>query len=134
MEKWHEIATKCFVDKFDLPLCEAANADYYTLSEIKQEVNKRITALATLGSVYIIPSDYIAEYRIINDYEAIATVEPIAEHKYRFAISKSAAVKKNEKYLDTIIYHELCHILQVEFLVRMNVLAFIDGQLYYNPE
>ena len=134
MKSWHETATKRFVDRFDLPLHEEAAEDIYTLSEIKQEVNKRIIKLSTLGAVYTIPSDYIAECKIINDPEAIAYIEPIAEHRYRFAISTTAARKHNEQYLDTIIYHELCHVLQVEFLVKKNVLGFIDGHLYYNPK
>ena len=133
MKNWHEIATKRFADKFDLPLHEET-ADTYTLNEIEHEVVKRITRLATLGTVYTIPFDYIAECKIINDSEAIAYIEPIAEHKYRFAISTTAARKHNEQYLDTIIYHELCHVLQVEFLIKKNVLGFIDGHLYYNPE
>jgi hypothetical protein len=134
MKNWYEVANKCFIDKFDLPLCEDALNDFYTLNEIKQEVNKRIIKLATLGTTYNIPPEYIAEYKIANESEAVATVEPIAAHKYRFTISKPAARRSNEKYLDAIIYHELCHILQIEFLVAMNVLDFIEGVLYYNPE
>lgn len=134
MKKWHEIANKCFIDKFDLPLHEDTSDSFYTLDEIKQEVNKRITKLATLGAAYNIPLEYIAEYEVTNEIEAIAAVEPVGNHKYRFTISKSVTRKRNEKYLDAIIYHELCHVLQVEALVAMNVLAFIDGVLYYNPE
>lgn len=138
MKKWTEVATKRFIDKFDLPLYEDAIDDLYTIDEIKQEVSKRVTKLATLGTVYNIPLEYIAEYkiecRIIVDRESLASVEPIAQHRYLFTISKLAAQKRNAKYLDTIIYHELCHILQVESLVSMNVLNFIDGVLYYNPE
>lgn len=134
MKNWHEIATKCFVDKFDLPLHEDTLDDFYTLNEIKQEVAKRIIKLATLGTAYNIPQEYITEYKIANESDVLASVEPVAKHSYRFTISKSAVNKKNEKYLDTIIYHELCHILQVEFLVAMHVLDFIDGDLYYNPE
>ena len=134
MKKWTEVASKCFIDKLDLPLREDAVDELYTIDEIKQEVNKRIIKLATLGAAYSIPVDYIVEYKLANESEAIASVEPIATHKYRFTISKLAARKRNEQYLDAIIYHELCHILQVEFLVTMNVLAFIEGVLYYNPE
>ena len=129
-----EIATKRFIDEFDLPLHEAADKDCYTLSEIEQEVNKRITKLSTLGAIFSITSSYIAEYKIIANPTAIAYVEPIAEHKYRFDISATATRKCNEQYLDTIIYHELCHILQVEFLVGENVLFFQNEHLYYNQE
>lgn len=138
MKKWTEIATKRFIDKFDMPLYEDAIDDLYTIDEIKHEVNERITKLATLGTVYNIPLDCIAEYRIecrmVGSAESLASVEPIADHRYLFIISTTAARKKNAKFLDTIIYHELCHILQIEYLVSMHVLDFIDGVLYYNPE
>ena len=134
MKNQPELATKRFVDEFDLPLHEGTSEDTYTLSEIEQEVNKRIAKLSALGTVFSIPPDYITEYKIVTAAAAIAYVEPIAEHGYRFAISTAAAKKHNEQYLDTIIYHELCHILQVEFLVRENVLFFQNGHLYYNQE
>ena len=101
MKNWLEIANKCFIDKLDLPLYEDAVDDLYSIDEIKQEVNKRITKLATLGTAYSIPSEYIAEYKLANESEAIASVEPIAAHKYRFTISKLAARKRNEKYRDS---------------------------------
>ena len=134
MKKWPKVLNTKFVDTFELPVYEEILDRFYTAIEIKQEVNKRIVELATLGSIYTIPIEYIAECKIIDNAEAIATIELIGEHRYQFTLSKTIARKENERFLDTIIYHELCHILQVEALITMNVLKFIDGELCYNPE
>ena len=104
--------------------------DQYSLDEIKQEVKERISKLAMLGKDYTVPLEYITEYKIIEDSDAYAFIQPIGEHQYRFGISTRLARKRYSKHLDFLIYHELCHILQIETLVRKNILVYNeDGRL-----
>ena len=120
-------------DKFDLPLQEDIDdRRFYTINEIKQEVDKRIAKLATLGARYLISQNCQIEYEIIKHEDRAACIEPIGEHKYLFRITDLVARKRNEKYLDTIIYHELCHILQIEAFVAIGLLNYFDGVLGYD--
>ena len=136
MNKKCIIVNKCFSDEFDLPLYEDIIEDSYTIAEIKQEVEKRIIKLAALSTEYRLSPESIVEYEIgnLNNPKAIAEIEPVNTHKYVFRISKSAAKKCYEKYFDTIIYHELCHALQVDFLISAHIIYFEDGELCYNRE
>lgn len=119
-------------DKFDLPLYEdISDSHFLTISDIKNEVNKRIVKLSTLGDLYTVPKECDIEYEIIKNTNRTACIEPIGEHKYLFKLDNLAARKKNEKYFDTIIYHELCHILQIETLVSIGLMDFEDGTLGY---
>ena len=120
-------------DKFDLPLQERAeDSSFYTIDEIKREVEKRIVKLATLGNQFLISQNCQIEYKIIKyNKNGIACIEPIGEHKYSFRIVDLAARKRNEKYLDTIIYHELCHIVQIETLLAIGLMDYEDGTLGY---
>ena len=119
-------------DKFDIPLQEdIEDNSFYTINEIRQEVEKRIVKLATLGTQYSIPKNYQIEYEIIKHKDTVACIEPIGEHKYLFRIADLVARKRNEKYLDTVIYHELCHILQIETLVDIGLMDYEDGTLGY---
>ena len=112
-------------DKFDLPLYEEAEDEYYTVEEFKREVEKRITGLASLGPACAISPNMITKYIIKDTTDITAGTKAVAEHEYLFVIAKQAARKKNERFLDTIIYHELCHILQIEFLLS-------NGMLFYS--
>ena len=107
-------------DKFDLPLYEDTDdRRFLTISEFKLEVDKRIKKLAALGSKYLISQDCQIEYEFINHGDSVACIEPVGKHRYLFKVADLAARKRNEKYLDAIIYHELCHILQIETLVAV---------------
>ena len=129
------IVNKCFTDEFSLPIIEGIADDYYTVDEIKQEVIDRITKLATLSTRFSISIDSIIKYEFIentNTNKNLAEVEPVDTNKYVFRITRQTARKRNEKYLDTIIYHELCHILQVDFLLSTNILYFDSNKLCYD--
>ena len=130
------IVNKCFSDEFDLTLYEESTGDFYTAAEIQQEVEKRIVKLAALSTEYRLSPNSIVEYKIGNLYnpKAVAEIEPVDTHKYVFRISKAAARKCYEKYFDTIIYHELCHALQVDFLISASIIYFEAGELCYNKE
>ena len=134
MQEKCTIINRCFTDEFDLPLQEGTADDYYTVDEIKNEVNERITKLAALSKKYTIASDSIVRYEIIDKSKNLAEVELVDTNKYVFRITKQAARKRNAKYLDTIIYHELCHVLQVDFLLNTNIIYFEEGKLYYDKE
>jgi hypothetical protein len=126
------VLNKSFIDEFDIPLQEGAVDDFYTVSEIKQEVEKRIARLAALDAEYAISPESIIRYEIVSGGRSMAEVVPVDTHKYVFRIAKQTAVKRNEKYLDTIIYHELCHILQVDTLLNMGYIHFDEeGFLSY---
>jgi hypothetical protein len=120
-------------DDFNLPLEEEIEpADYLTLDEIKVELSKRINELNKLGySIYL---DQIASYEVRDDKRTTAGVKPIAEHEYLFVISKYAARKKNEKYFDMIFYHELCHILQIEYLFNSEFIYYDGAKLLPDPD
>lgn len=128
------ITNRCFTDEFDLPLYEESANDFYTAAEIQQEVEERIVKLCNISTSYRVSADSIVKYEFINKKGGIAEVEPVGTHKYVFRISKQAARKGNEKYLDTIIYHELCHTLQVDFLLSTGVIYFEDDKLYYDKD
>lgn len=121
-------------DKFELPLNETSADDYYTVEEIKQEVEKRIHSLSKLGQGYKISATQITKYIITDRVDITAGTKPIANGEYLFVISTQAARKRNERFLDTIIYHELCHILQFEFLFSADIIYFEDGKRKVNPE
>ncbi len=128
------VINKSFIDEFDMPLQEDAVDDFYTVSEIKQEVERRIARLAALDAEYAISPKSIIRYEIVSGGRSRAEVVPVDTHKYVFRIAKQTAVKRNEKYLDTIIYHELCHILQVDAILNMRFLYFEDGSLCYKTK
>lgn len=108
-------------------LLESKNSTFLTLNDFKQEVEKRIKILMKLG--LNIEPDQIADYNIEDSIERTAGIKPIAEYKYRFYIAKMAARTVNKKYFDTIIYHELCHVLQYNTLFNMQYLYFDNGKL-----
>ena len=120
-------------DDFNLPLEEDAEpTDYLTLDEIKAELATRIGELNKLG--YSISIDHVVRYDIRDNKETTAGVQPIGEHKYLFVISKYAARKKNEKYFDMIFYHELCHILQIEYLFNSEFIYYDGAKLLPDPD
>lgn len=120
-------------DDFNLPLEEEIDSsDYLTLEEIKVELSKRINELNKLG--YGISLNQIAKYEVRDDKRTTAGIKPIAEHEYLFVISKYAARKKNEPYFDMIFYHELCHILQIEYLLNSEFIYYSDTKLLPDPD
>lgn len=115
-------------DKFNLPLDEDINAtDYYTVEDLKKLVEERIKELQKLG--YKITSGLIVEYEIRDTKEITAGAKSVADNQYLFVISKYMARHKNDKYMDTVIYHELCHILQLEYLFNNAMIFYTDGKL-----
>ena len=74
MNKKCIIANRCFSDEFDLPLYEDMIDDYYTVAEIKQEVEKRIIKLAALSVEYRLVPASIIKYEIgnLNNPKAVA--------------------------------------------------------------
>lgn len=134
MKKKCIITNRCFTDEFDLPLYEDIANDFYTVTEIKREVEKRITKLTTLSTEYKLSPKSIINYEIgnLSNSRAVAEIEPVDTHRYIFRLSKSVARRCYESYFDTIIYHELCHALQVDFLISAHILYFEDGELCYD--
>ena len=113
-------------DTFNLSLLEADNDnDYYTIEELKVLVSDRIKELNRLG--YTVSADQILEYEIINTTDITAGIKSVSDKQYKFVIAKLAARRKNEKYLNTIIYHELCHMLQLEFLFNNDLIFYANG-------
>lgn len=134
MKKKGIIVNKCFTDEFDLPLCEESINDFYTVADIQQEVEKRIVKLAALSTEYKLSAESIIKYEIgnLSNPKAVAELEPIDTYRYIFRISESAARRCYERYFDTIIYHELCHALQVDFMISAHIIYFEDGVLCYD--
>lgn len=128
------IVNRCFTDEFDLPICEESTSDFCTVAEIQREVEKRIVKLAALSTKYTLSTESIIKYEIgnLSNPKAVAELEPVDTHKYVFRISKSAARKCYENYFDAIIYHELCHALQVDFLIGAHIIYFEAGELCYD--
>lgn len=112
-------------DKFNLSslLEDVESNDFYTELEVREEISKRIDSINSLG--FRLRLGQIAEIEIRDTTDITAGIQPIADHTYKFVIAKLVARKRNDKYLDTIIYHELCHVLQIEFL-------FNKGLFYYD--
>ena len=113
-------------DEFNIPLEEDISSEYYTIDEIKREVEKRIAELNRLG--YKFSANQVVRYAFLNHNRTIAGTNSVDNHKYVFAMSKQAARKKNAKYLDTIIYHELCHMLQLEYLFDNELVYYKNGK------
>lgn len=115
-------------DTFDIALLEAgAENDYYTTDEVKALVAERIKELNRLG--YKVSADQILEYEIRDTTDIIAGIKSVSDKQYKFVIAKLAARRKNEKYLNTIIYHELCHMIQLEFLFNNDLIFYVIGKL-----
>ena len=118
-------------DTFNLSLLEAdQDNDYYTIEELKVLVSDKIKELNRLG--YKVSSDQILEYEIRGTTDITAGIKSVSDKQYKFVIAKFAARKKNDKYLNTIIYHELCHMLQLEFLFNNDLIFYINGKLNGN--
>ena len=118
-------------DTFNLSLLEAGtDNDYYTIEDLKILVSDRIKKLNRLG--YKVSADQILKYEIIDTTDITAGIKSVSDKQYKFVIAKLAARKKNEKYLNTIIYHELCHMLQLEFLFNNDLIFYADGKLNGN--
>ena len=115
-------------DTFNLSLFEAdQDNDYYTLEELKVLVSDRIKELNRLG--YKVSADQILEYEIRDTPDITAGIKSVSDKQYKFVIAKLVARRKNEKYLNTIIYHELCHMLQLEFLFNNDLIFYAGGKL-----
>ena len=126
MAKKDFIVDDAFIwDKFGLPSLveDVESNDFYTELEVREEISKRIDSINSLG--FRLRLGQIAEIEIRDTTDITAGIQPIADHTYKFVIAKLVARKRNDKYLDTIIYHELCHMLQIEFL-------FNKGLFYYD--
>ena len=134
MKKKCIITNRCFTDEFELPLREESTNDFYTVAEIRQEVEKRIIKLTALSTENKLSPKSIIKYEIgnLSNSRAVAEIEHVGPHKYVFRISKSAARRCYNNYFDTIIYHELCHVLQVDFLLNAHILYFEDDELCYD--
>ena len=118
-------------DTFNLSLLEAGqDNDYYTIEELKVLASDRIKELNRLG--YKVSADQILEYEIRDTTDITAGIKSVSDKQYKFVIAKLAARRKNEKYLNTIIYHELCHMLQLEFLFNNDLIFYASGKLNGN--
>ena len=118
-------------DTFNLSLLEAGNDnDYYTIEELKVLASDRIKELNRLG--YKVSADQILEYEIRDIPDITAGINSVSDKQYKFVIAKLVARRKNEKYLNTIIYHELCHMLQLEFLFNNDLIFYANEKLNGN--
>lgn len=114
-------------EDFGITLEEATESnDYLTLDEIKAEVVKRINELHKFD--YGILPEQVAKYEIRDTRELVAGTQSVADNEYIFVISKYAARRKNEKMFDNIIYHEICHMLQLEYLFNRGFIFYVDGK------
>ena len=120
------------VDNFDLPLYEDSLNDFYTVEEFRQEVIKRVIDLNKIG--YDFSAQQIVDYLFTDETDPTAATQSIAPNKYKFRIAKLAARKRNERFLDNIIYHELCHMLQLDYLFDSGMILYVEGKLKRNPE
>ena len=118
-------------DTFNLSLLEAGqDNDYYTIEELKVLVADKIKELNRLE--YKVSADQILECEIRDTADITAGIKSVSDKQYKFVIAKLATRKKNEKYLNTIIYHELCHMLQLEFLFNNDLIFYASGKLNGN--
>ena len=118
-------------DTFNLSLLEAGqDNDYYTIEELKVLASDRIKELNRLG--YKVSADQILEYEIRDIPDITAGINSVSDKQYKFVIAKLVARRKNEKYLNTIIYHELCHMLQLDFLFNNDLIFYANEKLNGN--
>ena len=120
-------------DEFDLPLNEDVDpAEYLSIDEVRAEVVKRINELNKLG--YSVHPEQIVYYELRDHKRTTAGLQPVADHEYLFVMSKYAARRKNEQYFDMIIYHELCHLLQIEYLFNGDFIGYVNNKLLPDPD
>lgn len=132
-QEWIDIEDSLLVDSFDIPLDENIDNDYYyTLEEIKSLVNDRIKILQTLG--YNFQSAQIVQYEIKDTTDIVAATKSVTNNKYLIVLSKYAMRRHNDHYLDSIIYHELSHILQLEHLFNIGMIAYRNNKLQADPD
>ena len=128
MERKGFVIPDFIYDTFNLSLFEADQcSDYYIIEELKVLVSNRIKELNRLG--YKVSADQILEYEIRDTTDITAGIKSVSDRQYKFVLAKFAARRKNEKYINTIIYHELCHMLQLEFLFNNNLIFYINEKL-----
>lgn len=128
MERKGFVIPDFIYDTFNLSLFEAdQGSDYYIIEELKVLVSNRIKELNRLG--YKVSADQILEYEIRDTTDITAGIKSVSDRQYKFVLAKFAARRKNEKYINTIIYHELCHMLQLEFLFNNNLIFYINEKL-----
>ena len=128
MERKGFVIPDFIYDTFNLSLFEAdQGSDYYTIEELKVLVSDRIKELNRFE--YKISADQILEYEIRDTTDITAGIKSVSDRQYKFVLAKFAARRKNEKYINTIIYHELCHMLQLEFLFNNNLIFYINEKL-----
>ena len=128
MERKGFVIPDFIYDTFNLSLFEADQGSYYyIIEELKVLVSNRIKELNRLG--YKVSADQILEYEIRDTTDITAGIKSVSDRQYKFVLAKFAARRKNEKYINTIIYHELCHMLQLEFLFNNNLIFYINEKL-----
>lgn len=102
--------------------------NYFSLDELKAKISYYIEKLNSIG--YHLSISQIIKYEILPGTATTAGVKSIAKNKYLFVIAKAALKKTAEAYLEPIIYHELCHILQLESLFNLGALFYENNKLY----
>lgn len=112
-----------FIDDFSAILYESVDVEDYDFDTFKQRISDCKLILARIGLPL---NDSININVIIQDGTNItAGIRATENHCYDFFIARPVIRKAKDMYWDTIILHELCHILQLEYL-------FNKGQIYYS--
>ena len=127
----HSIELPAFIDIFSFPddVDEELDANAsMSAEEFKKEVCKRIGKLHEIGLNLIEPGQ-IVEFKTISGKKIVAGVKPIDNWQYEFVIAEAALRRSKAKYLDTIIYHELCHILQINYSQNTGALFFLNDEM-----
>ena len=111
------------LDKFILPLEESTDKEI-SLNYFIDRVKKCINILKTIN--LLINFDSIISFKIITDNSITAGIDTIGEFKYIFLVNKSVLRNTCEHLFDTIIYHELCHILQMNYLFTVGAIFYTN--------
>lgn len=110
-------------DTFGLKLpLEEQNDSLVTLDEFIQQVKECINKVNQIN--FKISFNEIDHFEILSGTNIVAGITAIGDSKYIFSINKAMLRNKCRYLFDTIIYHELCHILQLDYLFMTDFISF----------
>lgn len=116
-----------FIDDFSAVLYESADDEAYDFAVFQQRISD---CKLNLGRIGLSLSDSTNINVIIQDEINItAGIRATGSHCYNFFVAKPVIRETKKLYWDTIIYHELCHILQLEYLFDKKQIYYSDGKL-----
>lgn len=108
-------------DKFNLPIEESTDVKV-SLDTFIAYTKECIDKLNKINLK--VSFNEIDHFEVISGFDITSSIKVVGEFKYIFSINKAVLRTSCLPLFDTIIYHELCHILQVDYLFTIDIVTF----------